>query len=163
MCGKRQLFPSKNIKIYRVFIFADTSVSDVHSVKAKCKWGAIAIQARKPHHALRSYCAHRLNKMVPDYLSNKLTPTNVIHSHNLRPSDSKLFVPRPLTESLKKSFIYRGTVLWYSLPVEAVNASSVLISKILLDKPNFLLLFFSIVILSQRNCNLYIIVLCRYF
>ena len=50
-----------------------------------------------------------INKMVPDYLSSKFTPTNVIHSHNRRHSDSKLFVPRPLTESLKKSFTYRGT------------------------------------------------------
>jgi hypothetical protein len=31
-----------------------------------------------------------INKMVPDYLSNKFTPTNVIHNHNLRHSDSKL-------------------------------------------------------------------------
>jgi hypothetical protein len=43
--------------------------------------------------------------MVPDYLSSKFTPANVINSYNLRHSDSKLFVPRPLTESLKKSLL----------------------------------------------------------
>ena len=64
--------------------------------------------------------------MVPDYLSSKFTPTNVIHSYNLRHSDSKRFVDlRPLTESQEKSVNYRGTVLWNSLPVEAVNATSV--------------------------------------
>ena len=59
--------------------------------------------------------------MVPDYLSNKFTPANTIHNDNLRDSDSKLFVSKPLTESLKKCFTYsrRGSVLWNSLPVEA--------------------------------------------
>jgi hypothetical protein len=48
-----------------------------------------------------------INKMVPDYLSSKFTPTNVIHSYNLRHSDSKLFVPkpRPLTESVLKVYL----------------------------------------------------------
>jgi hypothetical protein len=47
------------------------------------------------------------------------------HATSFTPQDSKLFVPRPLTESLKKSFTYRGTVLWNKQPVEAVNATSV--------------------------------------
>jgi hypothetical protein len=92
--------------------------------------------------------------MVPDYRSSKFTPTNVIHSYNLRHrSDSiKFLVPRPLIESLKKRFTYRGTVLWNSLPVEAVNATTVVNFKnITKDNPNFLLLVFSIVIL---RCNL---------
>jgi hypothetical protein len=45
-----------------------------------------------------------INKMVPDYLSSKFTPTNVMHNYNLCHSDSKLFAP--LTESLKKGFTY---------------------------------------------------------
>jgi hypothetical protein len=45
--------------------------------------------------------------MVPSYLSRKLTPTSIIHEHNLRGPNHKLFVPRPLTESLKKSFTYK--------------------------------------------------------
>ena len=49
--------------------------------------------------------------MVPEYLSKKFTSINSVHEHNLRGSDCKLFVPRPLTEALKKSFTYRGTVL----------------------------------------------------
>jgi hypothetical protein len=87
--------------------------------------------------------------MVPDYLSSKFTPTNVIHSYNLRHSDFKLFVPRPLTESLKKRFTYRGTVLWNSLLLEDVNATSVVNNfKNIVRQSKFFLLFFSIVILS---------------
>ena len=50
--------------------------------------------------------------MLPEYLSNKFTSINLVHEHNLRGSDYKPFVPRPLTEALKKRFTYRGTVLW---------------------------------------------------
>ena len=46
--------------------------------------------------------------MVPEYLSNKFTSINSVREHNLRGSDCKHFVPRPLTETLKKSFTYRG-------------------------------------------------------
>ena len=47
-----------------------------------------------------------INKMVPEYLSTKFTPINSVHEHNLRGSDCKIFVPRSLTEALKKSFTY---------------------------------------------------------
>ena len=60
--------------------------------------------------------------MVPSYLSRKLTPTSIIHEHNLRGPNHKLFVPRPLTESLKKSFTYRGATLWNVIHVELATA-----------------------------------------
>ena len=63
--------------------------------------------------------------MVPEYLSNKFTSINLVHEHNLRGSDCKRFVPRPLTEALKESFTYQGTVLWNSLPVKVTSASSI--------------------------------------
>jgi hypothetical protein len=44
-----------------------------------------------------------------------------VYKISMDTSDSKLFVPRPLTESLKKRFTYKGPVLWNSLPVEAMN------------------------------------------
>jgi hypothetical protein len=54
-----------------------------------------------------------VNNMVPSCLSRKFTPTSMIHEHNLRGSNHKLFVPRSLTESLKKRLItYRGATLW---------------------------------------------------
>jgi hypothetical protein len=53
--------------------------------------------------------------MVPSYLSGKFTSTSMIHEHSLRGSNHKLFVPRPLTESLKKSF---------DIPVELTRVQS---------------------------------------
>ena len=66
-----------------------------------------------------------INKNVPDYLSAKFVPVNTIHNYGLRGADSRIFVPRPSTEALKKSFSYREAVLWNSLPVQAVNAQSI--------------------------------------
>ena len=63
---------------------------------------------------------------MPDYLSAKFVPVNTIHNYCLRGADdSRIFVPRPSTEALKKSFSYRGAVLWNSLPVQAVNVKSI--------------------------------------
>ena len=59
------------------------------------------------------------NGMVPNYLStDKFSTTSMVHEHNLRCSNHKLFVPRPLTEALKKSFSYRGATLWNDISVE---------------------------------------------
>jgi hypothetical protein len=46
----------------------------------------------------------------------------MIHEHNLQGSNRKLYVPRPLTESLKKSFTYRGATLWNVIHVELATA-----------------------------------------
>ena len=47
-----------------------------------------------------------------------------VHSHNLRSSSHNLFVHRPLTEAGKRSFHYRGAVLWNSLPTEVKKKST---------------------------------------
>jgi hypothetical protein len=61
--------------------------------------------------------------MVSSYLSRKFTPTSMIHEHNLRGSNHKRFVPRPLTESLKKSFTYTGAIpMERHIPVEFARA-----------------------------------------
>ena len=66
-----------------------------------------------------------VNGMVPNYLSNKFSPISTVHEHNLRGSNHKLFVPRPLTESLKKSFSCRGASLWNDIPVAHARTESV--------------------------------------
>ena len=65
-----------------------------------------------------------VNETVPKYLSKKFIPTSMVHEHNLQGFNHKQFVPRPLTESLKKSFSYRGATLWNDIPVELVTAQS---------------------------------------
>ena len=56
-----------------------------------------------------------INNNVPDYLSDKFAQTNSIHEHNLRNSNSVLFVLRRNSEVGKRSFSYWGAVLWNSL------------------------------------------------
>ena len=73
----------------------------------------------------KTFMYKTVNGMVPNYLSNKFSPISTVHEHNLRGSNHKLFVPRPLTESLKKSFSYRGATLWNDIPVAHSRAQSV--------------------------------------
>ena len=74
---------------------------------------------------LKTFMYKTVNGMVPNYLSNKFSLISTVHEHNLRGSNHKLFVPRPLTESLKKSFSYRGATQWNDIPVAHARAQSV--------------------------------------
>ena len=65
-----------------------------------------------------------VNNLVLEYLSDKLSSINTIHRHNLRGAQHNLFIPRPNTEALKKSFRYRGAVTWNSLSAEAKQATA---------------------------------------
>ena len=65
-----------------------------------------------------------VNNLVPEYLSDKFASINTIHRHNLRGAQHNLFIPRPNTEALKKSFRYRGAVTWNSLLVEAKQTTT---------------------------------------
>ena len=64
-----------------------------------------------------------VNNLVPEYLSDKFASINTIHRYNLRGAQHNLFIPRPNTEALKKSFRYRGAVTWNSLSAEAKQAT----------------------------------------
>ena len=65
-----------------------------------------------------------VNHHVPEYLSDKFANVNTIHRHNLRGAQHNLFIPRPNTEALKKSFCYRCAVTWGSLSAEAKQATT---------------------------------------
>ena len=62
--------------------------------------------------------------LVSEYLSDKFASINNIHRHNLRGAQHNLFILRPNTEVLKKSFRYRGAVTWNSLSAEAKQATT---------------------------------------
>jgi hypothetical protein len=87
------------------------SCTDCYGVRLQCSFSLNSLnwynleKGRSQQFGVLMY--KTINKMVPDYLSSKFTPTNVIHSYNLRHSDSKLFVPkpRPLTESVLKVYL----------------------------------------------------------
>ena len=61
-----------------------------------------------------------VNHLVPEYLSDKFASVNTIQRH----AQLNLFIPRPNTVALKKSFRYRGAVTWNSLSTEAKQATT---------------------------------------
>ena len=85
------------------------------------KWNSLADRRAKQ---LKSLMFKSVNNLVPEYLSDKYTSVNTINRHNLRGAQHNLFVPRPNTEALKKSFRYRGAVTWNSLSAEAKQATT---------------------------------------
>ena len=64
------------------------------------------------------------NNMVPSYLTDKFIRTSSMRKYNLRGANHKFFVPRPLSEYRKKSFSYRGSILWDNMPVQISSAQS---------------------------------------
>ena len=62
--------------------------------------------------------------MVPSYLTDKFIRTSSVREYNLRGANHKFFVPRPLSEYRKKSFSYRGAILWNNMPVQISSAQS---------------------------------------
>ena len=51
--------------------------------------------------------------------------SDINNNYNLRNYDSDLSIPKPKKEFLKRSFRYRGAVLWNSLSYEAKTAQSI--------------------------------------
>ena len=85
-------------------------------------WDSLADRRAKQ---LKSLMFKTVNNLAPEYLSDKFQSTNSIHKHNLRGAQHNLFVPRPNTEALKKSFSYRGAITWNSLSAEAKQATTI--------------------------------------
>ena len=52
------------------------------------------------------------NRMVPDYLIDLFTKTNIVHGHETRQAKFNFVPPKPNTNFRKKSFSYRGAVAW---------------------------------------------------
>lgn len=63
-----------------------------------------------------------LNNKVPEYLQEMFIPR--CSEYSLRNSESKLTLPMPHTDYLKRSFSYNGAILWNSLPQQVRNMSS---------------------------------------
>ena len=63
-----------------------------------------------------------IHKTAPVYLQELFSGNKT--GYNLRDSCGKLFLPKPRTEYLKRSFTYSGAKLWNSLPNIARNAKT---------------------------------------
>ena len=63
-----------------------------------------------------------LNNCAPEYLCNLFTKCTNASNYSLRSSkNGNLFVPRPNTNFMKKTFSYSGTILWNALPMHLKN------------------------------------------
>ena len=67
-----------------------------------------------------------INNLAPTYLQSKLIFTTDVHSIQLRSSEvQQIYMPKPLKELFRKSFIYSGSQIWNSLPSYIQKAISV--------------------------------------
>ena len=59
---------------------------------------------------------------LPDFFSAR---SDINNNYNLRSYDTDLSILKPKKEFFKRSFMYRGAVLWNSLSYEAKTAQSI--------------------------------------
>ena len=64
-----------------------------------------------------------INGLAPQRLCEIFNKVNEIHNCNLRGSLTKLYIPKPKTEFLKKCFGYSGAKLWNQIPEKMWNSS----------------------------------------
>ena len=80
------------------------------------KLGWLSIQNRLEYH--KSVLMYKcINNSAPDYLCNLFDMNANSNVYSLRSSaKGNLFVPRPNSNFMKRTFHYSGTILWNSLP-----------------------------------------------
>ena len=88
-------------------------------------------ERRFAHTATMMY--RTLNGQAPLYLKEKYTRLCDKTKYDLRNGETNLAIPKPRTESFKKSFEYRGARVWNALPTEAKAASSLNCFKQMLE------------------------------
>ena len=70
-----------------------------------------------------------LNNKAPTHLQQLFTKTGTTHCYSIRNANNTLLVPKPRTEILRRSFQYKGAVLWNSLLPEIQTASKIVLFK----------------------------------
>ena len=67
-----------------------------------------------------------LNGLTPEYLSDTIVLAGEAHDRETRLTDSfDVYVPGYNSAMLKRSFIYNGSVLWNSLPLDIKNSVNI--------------------------------------
>ena len=92
-------------------------------------WDNLSVRRTKQKANLMYKCVH---KLAPNYLCNVFTPRAL--SFNLRDASQKLYLPKPRTDYLKRSFSYRGASLWNDLPEDIRTTKSLRNFKRRIDK-----------------------------
>ena len=68
-------------------------------------------------------------KLAPKYLIEIFTNINQIHDHDIRQSQCNLARPKPNTDFMKKTFGYRGSLVWNNLSVDVKSSETLNIFK----------------------------------
>ena len=93
------------------------------SILARKSLGWVTLEERRAQMKAR-LMYKTVNGLAPQRLCEAFQNLNTIHDHNLRGSSTRFYIPRPKTESLKKSFQYSGAKLWNQIPEEIRNSVS---------------------------------------
>ena len=75
-----------------------------------------------------------LNGLAPERLKNLFQLCGGTHGYPLRNAGTDLIVPRPKSETLRKSFSYQGSVLWNTLQLYIREAENITSFKFLLKR-----------------------------
>ena len=70
-----------------------------------------------------------LNNLAPENLQSLFQPCGSLHNYPLRNVGIDLKVPKPRTETLRKSFGYMGSVIWNKLPSNDKKSESLRMFK----------------------------------
>ena len=96
----------------RIITQSDWETRSVDILKMP-QWDTLGVR-RHQHSAI---VMHKIiHNKAPEYLTEVFNPMCDSIVYNLRDSNYNLTLQKPKTESLKKSFSYRGAKLWNSLP-----------------------------------------------
>ena len=82
-------------------------------------WDNLFVRRTKQKANLMYKC---VNKLAPNYLCNMFSPRTL--SFGLRDASQKLYLPKPRTDYLKRSFSYSGASLWNDLPEDIRTTKS---------------------------------------
>ena len=97
--------------------------SSTHPLFQQLNWMPLAERVQF-HTAVLTFKA--LKGSTPEYLSSKFVPTANRHQHSTRLSNtSDLKVPKPNLEIYRRSFEYRGAVVWNSISQDTRKSISV--------------------------------------
>ena len=93
--------------------------SSAVALRGKLGWDNLCTRRKKQKLKLMF---KTLNDQSAEYLKGLFRPFST--DYGLKNSDNKLFLPKPRTDFLKRSFCYSGAHLWNSLPsnVRAVRS-----------------------------------------
>ena len=92
-------------------------------------WDNLSVRRTKQKANLMYNCVY---KLAPNYLCNMFTLRTL--SFDLRDASQKLYLPKPRTDHLKRSFSYSGASLWNDLPEDIRNTKSLRNFKTRIDK-----------------------------